>query len=88
MFSGEREDAGLGEAAELLEDAAALGDADGEGHLLAARAGGGHGGRAGPAQLRVVRAGLGHPLAGAWLPAIWEEEEGGLDAVVGEGRGW
>jgi hypothetical protein len=58
----EREDTGLGEPAELLEDAAALGDADGEGHLLPARARRGHRRRARAPQLGVVRARLGHLL--------------------------
>lgn len=66
--TGEREDAGLGEPAELLEDAAALGDADGEGHLLAARARRRHGGRARAPQLRVVRARLRHGASSSSSP--------------------
>lgn len=65
-MTGEREDAGLGEAAELLEDAPPLGDADGEGHLLAARPRSRHGLRARAPQLGVVRARLRHrPCAAA-----------------------
>jgi hypothetical protein len=60
-LTGEREDAGLGEPAELLEDAAALGNADGEGHLLPARPRRGHRRRARVPQLGVVRARLRHP---------------------------
>ena len=59
-LTGKREDAGLGEPAELLEDAAALGDADGEGHVLPARARRRHGRGARAPQLGVVRARLRH----------------------------
>jgi hypothetical protein len=61
-LTGEREDAGLGEPAELLEDAAAFGNADGEGHLLPARPRRGHRRRARTPQLGVVRARVRHLL--------------------------
>lgn len=68
-LTGEREDAGLGEPAELLEDAAALGDADGEGHVLPARARRRHGRGARAPQLGVVRARLRHDASSSPPPA-------------------
>jgi len=93
-LTGEREDAGLGEPAELLEDAAALGDADGEGHVLPARARRRHGRGARAPQLGVVRARLRHDASSS-LPRVQapparrrSEEVGARDAVGGMGWWW